>query len=132
MLPFSPPPVNPIDCIGRKNEEAYIRIIEIVAKQDNIDGLIVMPTRDNFDRYTPSSEMMETLKYAEAIATIPKRYHKPIVVAANEGRISGPIDEIFKRYHLLSFEDPVDCAKALFGMVKYNAIKGSKSRGSTD
>ncbi len=26
MLPFSPPPLNPIDCIGRKNEEAYIRI----------------------------------------------------------------------------------------------------------
>jgi acyl-CoA synthetase (NDP forming) len=123
MLPFSPPPVNPIDCIGRKNEEAYIRIVEIVAKQDNIDGLIVMPPRDNFDRYTPSSEMMETLKYAEAIATIPKRYKKPIVVAGNEGRISGPIDEIFKRYHLLSFEDPVDCAKALLGMVKYGRVR---------
>jgi acyl-CoA synthetase (NDP forming) len=132
MLPFSPPPVNPIDCIGRKNEEAYIRIIEIAAKQDNIDGLIVMPPRDNFDRYTNSSEMIETLKYAEAIATIPKRFKKPIVVAGNEGRISGPIDEIFKRYHIPTFENPVDCAQALLGMVKYHAIKDSKNRGSTD
>ncbi len=122
MLPFSPPPLNPIDCIGRKNEDAYIRMIEIVARQDYIAGLIVMPPRDNFDRYTAPSEMMETLKQAEAIATIPKRYKKPIVVAANEGRISGPIDEIFKRYHLLSFEDPVDCAKALWGMVKYSQV----------
>jgi acyl-CoA synthetase (NDP forming) len=126
MLPFSPPPLNPIDCIGRKDEEAYIRMIEIVAKQENIDGLIVMPPRDNFDRYTPSSEMIETLKHAEAIATIPKRYKKPIVVAGNEGRISGPIDEIFKRYHLLTFEDPVDCAKALLGMVKYSQVLQKK------
>jgi acyl-CoA synthetase (NDP forming) len=128
MLPFSPPPVNPLDCIGRKNEEAYIRIIEIVAKQDNIDGLIVMPPRDNFDRYTPSSDMIETLKYAEAIATIPKRYKKPIVLAGNEGRISGPIDEIFKRYHLLTFEDPVDCAKALLGMVKYRQVRNRQAQ----
>ena len=123
MLPFSPPPLNPVDCIGRKNEEAYIRIIEIAAKQDNIDGLIVMPPRDNFDRYTTSSEMIATLKYAEAIATIPKRYKKPIVVAGNEGRISGPIDEIFKRYHIPMFENPVDCAKALLGMVKYSQVR---------
>jgi acyl-CoA synthetase (NDP forming) len=122
MLPFSPPPVNPIDCIGIKNGAAYIRILEIVAQQDNIDGLIVMPPRDNFDRYTPASAMIETLKHAEAVATIPTKYHKPIVVAANEGRIAGPVDEILKRYHILSFENPVDCAKALLGMVKYRRV----------
>ncbi len=127
MLPFSPPPVNPIDCIGRKNEEAYIQIVEIVAQQENIDGLIVMPPRDNFDRYTPSSDMIETLKYAEAIATIPKRYKKPIVVAGNEGRINGPIGEILKRYHIPAFENPVDCAKALLGMVKYRQVKDRRA-----
>ncbi len=122
MLPFSPPPVNPIDCIGRKNEKAYLNIIEIAAKQDNIDCLIVMPTRDNFNRYTKSSEMIDTLKITEAIAAIPTKYQKPIVVAANEEQITGPIDEIFKRYHIPTFSSPVDCAKALWGMVKYSQV----------
>lgn len=122
MLPFSPPPVNPIDCIGTKNQEAYVRILEIVAGQDNIDGLIVMPPRDNFDRYTPASAMIETLKQTEAVATIPTKYHKPIVVAANESRMAGPVDEILKRYHIPTFENPVDCAKALLGMVKYGQV----------
>ncbi len=123
MLPFSPPPVNPIDCIGRKNEEAYIQIIEIAAKQDNIDWLIVMPHRDNFNRYTKSSEMIDTLKITEAIAAIPQKYQKPIVVAGQRGtELTGPIDEIFKRYHIPTFSSPVDCAKALWGMVKYSQV----------
>jgi len=122
MLPFSPPPLNPIDCIGRKDEKAYLKIIEIAAEQENVDCLIVMPTRDNFNRYTHSSEMIDTLKITEAIATIPQKYQKPIVVAANEQQISGPIDEIFKRYHLPTFASPMDCAKALWAMVKYSQV----------
>ncbi|MEW6188104.1 MAG: hypothetical protein AB1585_20475, partial [Thermodesulfobacteriota bacterium] len=126
MLPFSPPPLNPIDCIGRKDEKAYLKIIEIAAEQENIDCLIVMPLQNNFNRYNPSSEMIETLKITEAMATIPQKYRKPMVVAANEQQTAGPIDEIFKRYHLPTFANPVDCAKALWAMVRYSQVLQKK------
>ncbi len=34
MTPFAPPPVNPIDSIGRKGNTSYLNIIEIAASQE--------------------------------------------------------------------------------------------------
>ena len=40
---FSPTPLNPLDLIARKSHLDYAAAIEVLAKQDCIDGLIIMP-----------------------------------------------------------------------------------------
>ena len=54
MREFAPPPVNPIDCIARKSNDAFIDIAEIVAKQDYVDALIM---RDPSRRFIPGSRI---------------------------------------------------------------------------
>ncbi|MBI5115271.1 CoA-binding protein [Candidatus Poribacteria bacterium] len=122
MRDFAPPPVNPIDCIARKNNKAYVDIIETVARQDYIDGLILSPHLGKFDRKMTADKMVERIKNAEAIAAIPEKFGKP-VVCANEHELSGPVFEIFKGKHIPFFDNPMDCAKAMYGLVKYAEIK---------
>lgn len=122
MRPFSPPPVNPIDCIAAKDDKAYQKIIEIAARQEYIDGLIIMPYMGQFDRTQPPQRMIELIEFAESIATIPERHNKPVVLIS-EHNTSGPVYEIFKRHHLPVLDGPSDCAKTLYGMMKYAEIR---------
>jgi acyl-CoA synthetase (NDP forming) len=123
MQAFSPPPVNPVDAIGRKTNEAYLKIIEIVAQQETIDGLILTPRLGRFDRRVSAEDMVEFIRLAEGIAAIPERFEKPVILA-NEHELSGPAYEIFKRSHIPFFDNPADCATAMYGLVKYAQIKG--------
>lgn len=128
MLPFSPPPVNPIDCIGIKGQEAFINIVEIVAKQEYIDGLIVMqPNGAQFNRHASSADMINSIKITESIATIPERFKKPMIISGFDFARPELISEMFMRYHIPVFKSPVDCAKALLGMTQYSEIKRSRS-----
>ncbi|MBW1709043.1 MAG: CoA-binding protein [Deltaproteobacteria bacterium] len=122
MQSFAPPPVNPIDCIARKGRDAYIKIIEIVASQDYIDGLIATPGLGRFDRASSAKNMIKHLNYAETIAAVPKKFNKPIILG-DENRFSGPAYEIFKRNHIPFFDNPMDCAKAMYGLMKYGEIR---------
>jgi acyl-CoA synthetase (NDP forming) len=122
MRDFAPPPVNPIDCIARKSNKAYVDIIEIAAKQDYIDGLILSPHLGKFDRKMTAEQMVSRIKNAEAIAAIPEKFGKP-VVCANEHELAGPVFEIFKGKHIPFFDNPMDCAKAMYGLVRYAEIR---------
>ena len=118
MTPFAPPPVNPIDSIGRKNSQAYLNIIEIVAAEEYIDGIILTPRLDHLDRSWRPEAMIKKVKLAEATAAIAEKYNKPLI-CASEHELEGTIFEIFKRRHIPFFDNPFDCAKVMAGMVQY-------------
>jgi len=122
MLPFSPPPLNPIDCIGTRDGAAYNRVIEIAARQEYIDALIVMPRGGLFNRDMNPQDMIEAINSNKEIAAIPEKYNKPLIMSDLETFANGPVYEIFKRHHIPYLSNPVDCARALYGMVKYNEI----------
>ncbi|MCP4754961.1 MAG: hypothetical protein GY866_29135 [Proteobacteria bacterium] len=129
MQVYSPPPVNPVDLIAPKSQEAVLKIIEIVAGQDNIDGLILTPRLGQFDRFASLERMMESIEFAERLAEIPKRFGKPLILAAlifETYKPSGPAFEIYKRNHIPFFVDPESCAKAMYGLVKYGEIKNQR------
>jgi len=119
---FAPPLVNPIDLIALKGAEAYVKIMEIVARQEYIDGLIISYGYGRFDRTASSRSMISRLKQTEAVATIPDRFNKPLIIV-NETLKSGPIYEIYKRHHVPFLDSPLDCAKAMHGLVKYQEQK---------
>jgi acetyltransferase len=118
MNPFAPPPVNPIDAIGRKNSQAYLNIIEIVAEQPYIDGIIMTPRLDQLDRTWRPEASIKKIKLAEATAAIAEKYNKPLI-CASEHKLTGPIFEIYKRCLIPFFNNPFDCAKVMAGMVRY-------------
>jgi acetyltransferase len=118
MTPFAPPPVNPIDSIGRKDSQAYLNIIEIVAGEPYIDGIIMTPRLDQLDRTWRPEASIKKIKLAEATAAIAEKYDKPLI-CASEHELEGPIFEIYKRRHIPFFDNPFDCAKVMAGMVQY-------------
>jgi acetyltransferase len=118
MTPIAPPPINPIDSIGRKSNTAYLNIIEIVAGQDYIDGIIMTPRLNRLDRGRSPGAMIRNIELAEATAAIAEKYNKPLI-CASEHELEGPIFEIYKRRHIPFFDNPFDCAKVMAGMVRY-------------
>ena len=122
MDEHAPPPVNPIDCIARKGRDAYRNIVEIVLKQDYIDGVIMTPSLGRFDRVVAPKSMVPQIQFAADLVELLKKYNKPMVMAS-EAEMSGPVYEIYKGNHIPFFDNPVDCAKALYALSKYGEIR---------
>ena len=118
MQDFAPPPVNPVDCIARKNNTSFIDIAEIVAKQDYIDGIVMTTHAGHFHRHMSAEDMVRRIEMAEKLSSIPEKYGKPLI-CANEHELAGPVFEIFKGKHIPFFENPMDAAKSMYGLVKY-------------
>jgi len=123
MDEFAPPPLNPIDCIARKGRGAFLNIVETVAKQDYIDGLIMTPSLGRFDRVVAPKSMVSQIRFAGDLIDLLKRYGKPMVMAS-EAELSGPVYEVYKGNHIPFFDNPTDCAKALHALSQYAAICG--------
>jgi len=123
MLPFGPPPVNPIDCIAIKPGDAYNQVLEIVAGRDEIDGLIVMPLLPMYQRGTPVAEMIEGLKHAERLAAIPEKFGKPLILSSMKEWLSDVSYEVFKSRNIPIFAYPSDTARAMAGLVRYAEVR---------
>ena len=128
MVGYAPPPVNPIDCIARKSSQAFVDIIEIVARQEYIDGIILTPRLSRFGRSVPAEIMIRQIKRAESIVQVPEKYNKPMILAS-EHELSGPIYEIYKGKHIPFFDNPFDCAKVMYGLVEYGRILRGRRAG---
>ncbi|NQU07236.1 MAG: CoA-binding protein [Candidatus Abyssubacteria bacterium] len=122
MREFAPPPVNPIDCIARKDNDAFIDIVEIVAKQDYIDGIVMAVHVGRFDRRMSSEDMIRRINMAEVLSAIPEKFGKPLI-CANEHKLKGPLYEIFKRKHIPFFDNPMDAAKSMYALVRYAELR---------
>ncbi len=122
MNDFAPPPLNPIDSIARKNMPAYQQIAEIVAAEDYIDGIIMTPHITPFERRLRPDKMVRAINLAELTALIPEKYNIPLI-CANEHPLEGPMFEIYKRHNIPFYDNPMDCAKVMRGLVQYGTWK---------
>ncbi len=122
MLEFAPPPVNPVDCIARKSHTSFIDIVEIVAGQDYIDGIVMTTHAGHFDRHMSAENMVRRIEGAERLSSIPEKFGKPII-CANEHELAGPVYEIFKGKHIPFFDNPMDAAKSMHALVRYAEIR---------
>jgi len=118
MNGFAPPPVNPIDMIARKGDESWLKTMDLVAGLDYIDGLIISQGLGRFDRTVTPEDMIRRIEMAEKLTAIARKHNKPLV-AANEQKPRGPIYEILMRNRVPFFNDPTDCAAALYALSRY-------------
>jgi acyl-CoA synthetase (NDP forming) len=119
VLPFSPTPLNPVDLIARKGHVAYASAIEVIAKQDYIDGLIIMPPYGRFHRRCSPEEMRELVEGCSLIADIPRKYGKPVVAFAMREYKNTGTYEILKRGDIPFYESPETCARAMKSLADY-------------
>jgi len=116
---FSPTPLNPLDLIARRTHLDYAAAIEILAKQDYIDGLIIMPPYGGFHRHDSVESMTGLVEACAMIADIPKKYGKPVLAFAMRESGNNPIHEILKRGEIPFFESPETCARAMKVLYSY-------------
>jgi acyl-CoA synthetase (NDP forming) len=120
---FSPTPLNPLDLIARKSHVDYAAAIEVLAKQDFIDGLIIMPPYGGFRRTSSPETMTGLVECCVALADIPRKYDKPVLAFATPEFRNTAIHEIMKRGEIPFFESPETCARAMKTLCAYGEYR---------
>ena len=126
---YSPKPSNPVDLIARKGHLAYAGVIDIMARQPYIDGLIIMPSYGGFHRNGSVEEMKELVECCAMISDIPGKYNKPVIAFAMRKYSDTAMYEILKKGDIPFFESPETCAKAMRALVhfgKYQEMQVTK------
>jgi len=116
---FSPSPLNPLDLIARKSHVDYGAAIEILAKQDYIDGLIIMPPYGGFRRGSSLESMKGLVECCATIAEIPSKYQKPVLAFASREYRRTATYQILERGKIPFYESPESCARAMKVLCTY-------------
>ncbi len=122
LLPHAPPPRNPIDLAADPRPVTLARIAEVVAQQECIDGVITMAPV-SIAGQSPD-RVRDLITSAEILADIPVRYGKPLLATSLRTHMHGVAYDIMRERNIPFFEFPEECARAMFGLVRYSDIKG--------
>lgn len=56
------------------------------------------------------------------MCTVPERYTKPVVLFSMPDLTSKMLSALVKKHNIPNFSDPMECAKAMYGLMQYAAI----------
>lgn len=132
LPPYASPPRNPVDFAGAYrsiNEEAAV--IEKFLSLDYIDGVITnIPT--DWRWWTgpaalpknSADPMGDKIKEAAAyFASLPQKYHKPIVTVRWSRTYSEAVESALKKAGIPIYETSEQCARAMYALTKYGEIR---------
>lgn len=103
---------NPIDILGDANAERYAKAVEIVARDPQSDGLLVI--------LTPQA-MTEPTQTARDLRPYAKLEGKPVLATWMGGEVVERGDEILNAAGIPTFAYPDEAARAFAAMGKYSA-----------
>jgi acetyltransferase len=101
---------NPVDILGDASPERYAKALEVAAKDDNSDGLLVI--------LTPQA-MTDPTATAEALKDYARSYEKPILASWSGGRDIAAGDAILNKAGIPTYMYPDTAAEAFTYMWKY-------------
>lgn len=116
-LPEAASAYNPIDVLGDARADRYKYALEVLAEDDNVDGMIVI--------MTPQS-MTEVEATAQAIIEIDQQTDKPIVVSFMGSSTVRPGVEKMNQANIATSSFPEAAAKSLATFGKYQALTNRK------
>lgn len=121
---YAPPPQNPNDLAGGAVSVVdRARMIELVAQQDYIDGIICGVPVNWLQAGSLTDLTKMCIDGAEILAAIPKKYGKP-VIALNSHRAEGQITvDILRSSGIPIYQMPEDGARAMYALVSYSRFR---------
>lgn len=118
FLPFAASTKNPIDILGDAMGERYEQTLQLVIKDKNVDGVIVL--------LTPQS-MTEVEKTAKAILNAKLNDGKPIVASFMGSELVRPGINVMKKANAVTTNFPEPAAKALAVFGKFTKWSQTKT-----
>ena len=125
LPPHAPTPSNPVDfAAGGRTAVDEARLIESLAQLDYVDGIITNAPVTVFQSLSVAEQGRLGIEGAELLASIPKKYGKPVITVKFRG-LKGDeiITEILKSAGVPIFQTPEDCARAMAALVRYARIR---------
>jgi acetyltransferase len=107
FLPASWSHNNPIDVLGDAGPERYARTLEVAAKDNNSDGLLVILT---------PQDMTDPVATAKALAPYARSLNKPVLASWMGGPFVQPGERILNEAHIPTFGYP-DTAACTFNLM---------------
>lgn len=101
---------NPVDILGDATPERYAKSLELVAKDPNNDGLLVI--------FTPQS-MSEATATAERLKPLAQLYGKPVLASWMGGAGVEPAVKVLNEAQIPTFEYPDTAVRAFTYMWRY-------------
>jgi acetyltransferase len=101
---------NPVDILGDASPERYAQALEVAAKDENSDGLLVV--------LTPQA-MTDPTETAEALKDYAKSYDKPVLASWSGGKDIAAGEAILNKAGIPTFMYPDTAAEAFAYMWKY-------------
>lgn len=101
---------NPVDILGDASPERYAQALEVAAKDENSDGLLVI--------LTPQA-MTDPTATAEALKDYAKSYDKPILASWSGGKDIAAGEAILNKAGIPTYMYPDNAAEAFTYMWKY-------------
>jgi acyl-CoA synthetase (NDP forming) len=123
LPPHAPTPKNPVDfAAGGSETMGEVRVAEMLASLNYIDGLITnVPTDRNYSSPSFFEQKKALMTAFDLFCQIPKKYNKPVIT--QRWFVSNEVSEILKIARIPIFNSPSECARAMYGLVKYSEIK---------
>jgi acetyltransferase len=123
LPPHAPTPKNPVDfAAGGSETMVEVRVAEMLASLDYIDGVITnVPTDRNYSSPSFFEQKKAMMTAFDLFCQIPKKYNKPILT--QRWFVSEAVTEILKIARIPMYNSPSECARAMYGLVKYSEIK---------
>jgi acetyltransferase len=111
-LPDAASAANPVDLLGDARSDRFRGAFEIVNRDPNVDGLLVI--------LTPQA-MTEITSTAEVVGTLSKETEKPVLACfMGQARVNAGIEILFK-YHVPNYPFPERAARGFRAMADYQA-----------
>jgi acetyltransferase len=123
LPPHAPTPKNPVDfAAGGTETMEEVRVAEMLASIDYIDGVITnVPTDRNHSSPSLFEQKKALLTGLDVFCQIPQKYGKPVIT--QRWFVSEAVSEIFRIARIPMYNTPTECARAMYGLVKYSEIK---------
>ena len=123
LPPHAPTPKNPVDfAAGGTETLGEVQVAEMLASIDYIDGVITnVPTDRNHSAPSFFEQRKALLTGLDIFCQIPNKYAKPVIT--QRWFVSEEVSEILRIAKIPMYNTPTECARAMYGLVKYAEIK---------
>ena len=113
MLPAAWSRNNPVDILGDASPDRYAKALEIAAKDENSDGMLVILT---------PQDMTDPTETAEALADCAKNLEKPVLASWMGGASVAEGIKVLDRANIPTFDYPDTAARVFDYMANYDFI----------